>query len=335
MKKIEIVVQRSRKLIIRQGSQTRRNWARICSELLNQSIVSDGVVFASGAADSSCRWDAITRTYHFEMTRKLRLILSDSAPDRSVLSSSPLVRKPAIGVMKTRALVACMDGSTSLTSPDIRSAPVISSTAGSTRQQPGELTGEAFAALLQLLDADLERAGRQYLSLQKKLARFFEGRGCSASADLADEVLTRVGHRLAGGELIRSDNPINYFYGVARNVLREYRFHCHKESLQLEELNPGEHPLVLPDAMSERNTDQERMERLLDCLEMCLTELPVSSRELLFAYYEDHHRLRIEQRKALAERLGITPNALKIRVFRIRETLERRVSERLNPPSGR
>ncbi len=45
----------------------------------------------------------------------------------------------------------------------------------------------------------------------------------------------------------------------------------------------------MPDALCDRNTEQERMERLLDCLEHCLKELPASSRELLFEYYRDDY----------------------------------------------
>jgi DNA-directed RNA polymerase specialized sigma24 family protein len=105
--------------------------------------------------------------------------------------------------------------------------------------------------------------------------------------------------------------------------------------LPLEKLNPGEHPMVSPDASSEKNSDRERMEKQLECLEQCLKELPISRRELLFAYYQQDQGTRIEQRKALAERLGITPNALKIRVFRIRETLARQFSERSGPTSGK
>jgi len=44
-------------------------------------------------------------------------------------------------------------------------------------------------------------------------------------------------------------------------------------------------------------------------------------RELVVEYYRDGQREKIERRRELAERLGISMNALAIRVFRLRDTL--------------
>ena len=41
--------------------------------------------------------------------------------------------------------------------------------------------------------------------------------------DCADETIDRVARRLAGGERIRTGDPISYFRGVARNVWHELR----------------------------------------------------------------------------------------------------------------
>jgi hypothetical protein len=43
---------------------------------------------------------------------------------------------------------------------------------------------------------------------------------------------------------------------------------------------------------------------------------------LIVEYYKDAARERIDRRRALAERLGISMNALAVRACRIRDTLE-------------
>jgi hypothetical protein len=50
--------------------------------------------------------------------------------------------------------------------------------------------------------------------------------------------------------------------------------------------------------------------------------LRADQRELVVEYYRDAGRQKIERRREIAERLGITMNALGIRACRIRSTLE-------------
>jgi DNA-directed RNA polymerase specialized sigma24 family protein len=62
-------------------------------------------------------------------------------------------------------------------------------------------------------------------------------------------------------------------------------------------------------------------EQRLDCLDRCLQELKPEQRDLIVEYYADDRRQKIERRRELATRLGITMNALGIRAFRIRDGL--------------
>ncbi|HXG93203.1 MAG TPA: hypothetical protein VNN73_12685 [Blastocatellia bacterium] len=97
-------------------------------------------------------------------------------------------------------------------------------------------------------------------------------------------------------------DPIPYFYGVARNVLREY---VKKRPIE---------PLPLPDPPREED---------YQCLERCLEQLTPKNRELVLEYYGLEKKAKIGHRKQLAERLGIRLNALRIRMHRIRENLQR------------
>lgn len=188
-----------------------------------------------------------------------------------------------------------------------------------------EINVEAFNAVLALLDADRERAGRRYLLLRQKLIKFFECRGCLSATDLADETFDRVARRVHTGETIRASEPERYFYGVARNILREHRDSPERQFVSLDDLDPGEHPCIEPQQHIEDFRRQHEFS--LDCLAHCLQALSADSRNLLFDYYLDEKRARIARRKRTAERLGITVNALKIRVYRIRARLEARISE--------
>ena len=58
------------------------------------------------------------------------------------------------------------------------------------------------------------------------------------------------------------------------------------------------------------------------CLEQCLRRLPAETRALLTDYYHGATRSRLDERRQLAERLGLTYGALKTRAHRARHALE-------------
>src|SRR5688572_31873943 len=55
------------------------------------------------------------------------------------------------------------------------------------------------------------------------------------------------------------------------------------------------------------------------CLERCLDQLPPNDRAIIRTYYTGDTTIKIENRRQLAESLGIPINALRIRALRIRE----------------
>ncbi len=166
------------------------------------------------------------------------------------------------------------------------------------------LSQESFDALLDWLDSDRERAGIKYEEIRQRLIRIFIGRGCVAAEDLADETINRVTGKLNEiGKDFKGDRS-RYFYGVANMVLME--------SLRKRTPHP---PPVEPD-------DSDRIELEFRCLEHCIELLSVENRELLLQYYQAEGRAKIEQRKLLAEKLGMAPNALRIRAYRIRKGLQ-------------
>jgi hypothetical protein len=68
--------------------------------------------------------------------------------------------------------------------------------------------------------------------------------------------------------------------------------------------------------------DTESKEVMLGCLETCASKLDGSSRELIFSYYFGKAREKIDNRRSMAAKLGISVNALAIKACRIRTKLE-------------
>jgi DNA-directed RNA polymerase specialized sigma24 family protein len=79
-----------------------------------------------------------------------------------------------------------------------------------------------------------------------------------------------------------------------------------------------------PRAAHDAEAESEAMrEQRLECLDRCLGQLEPAQRDLIVEYYRGTGRQKIEARRNLAARLGISMNALSIRASRIRDALER------------
>lgn len=78
----------------------------------------------------------------------------------------------------------------------------------------------------------------------------------------------------------------------------------------------------LGDKLVAPEPDDEKKEKRLNCLEQCTDKLESVSRDIIIRYYFGKERIKIENRRTLAESLKITVNALSIRACRIREKLE-------------
>jgi DNA-directed RNA polymerase specialized sigma24 family protein len=166
------------------------------------------------------------------------------------------------------------------------------------------LSKELFDALLAWLDSDREKAAIKYEEIRSRLIKIFTCRGHSEAEDLADETINRVTSRLSEIEDQFTGDRGRYFYGVANKV-------------QLEFLRRKQ-----PQAPPEPSSDSSRVELEYQCLEECISKLSEENRELVLRYYQADGRAKIEQRKLLAEKLGIAPNALRIRAYRIRAALQ-------------
>jgi DNA-directed RNA polymerase specialized sigma24 family protein len=179
-----------------------------------------------------------------------------------------------------------------------------------------ELSQYVFDRLLAWLDDGTASHGERYLEMRRRLVSYFDRRNRPAADELADETLNRVARALEHGGEIAVRPPARYCYIVARFVLFEdVRRERHHVGLDESTMNSGR--AVLADL----NEDYLLRERRLDCLDRCLDRLKPEQRTLIVEYYRDAGRQKIDRRRALADRLGISMNALAIRTSRIRDTL--------------
>lgn len=167
-----------------------------------------------------------------------------------------------------------------------------------------ELSQEVFDALLAWLDPDREQAARKYEKIRSGLIKFFKGRGALEPEDLADATINRVARKLKDIGKDFSGDPEPYFFRVAAYVYME---HLRRK---------------LPRPMVPSPTDPNQIELEYNCLERCIERLTKENRDLLLRYYGAEGGAETELRRALAEELEIAPNAVRIRAYRMRQTLK-------------
>jgi DNA-directed RNA polymerase specialized sigma24 family protein len=178
----------------------------------------------------------------------------------------------------------------------------------------GAVTAPVFAQFLKWLDQGTDTEGQSYLEMRRRLVSYFDRKNCRVPDELADETLNRVARRLAEEGAIESETPAKYCYIVARFVFMEILREDQKGAGLLADLS---RQTALPDV-----GEQETKERMLTCLELCAGKLEPRNRDLIYQYYVGKERIKIENRRALAQSLGLTMNALSIRACRIRDKLE-------------
>jgi len=180
------------------------------------------------------------------------------------------------------------------------------------------LSRPAWDALLARLGPDPDAAGVQYELLRRRLIRFFEWKGCAACEDHADDVLTRVAGKIAAGENIA--NVHGYALGVARFVLKEAG--AMPVHVLIDEAAVAGTALAAPPA--------GEADARAECLDKCLDQMPQAIRSVTLRYYEGTGGAKVTNRHAIARELGITERALRLRVFRARESLELCVNDCLS-----
>jgi DNA-directed RNA polymerase specialized sigma24 family protein len=175
------------------------------------------------------------------------------------------------------------------------------------------LEPEKFEKLLNWLNPDRETAGQKYESIRARLVKIFYARGCYQAEEMADETMDRVTKKIDAIFDTYEGDPALYFYAVAKNVFMEFiRAPKHTE---------------LPDNLhTTEPADVDIHDQYYKCLDKCLQALEDGQREFIIDYYTDSKGAKVKRRKKIAADLGISSKALRIRAFRIRESLRKCIS---------
>jgi DNA-directed RNA polymerase specialized sigma24 family protein len=171
------------------------------------------------------------------------------------------------------------------------------------------LTQTAFDGFLAILDGDRDKAGEKYEHIRFKLLKYFQWCGSDVPDIDADETINRVTRRIYEGQNVY--NLTGYIYGVAKLV--------HAESLKQRNRRQAldEGSGIELAAAAEVDTPNYQ-----DCLERCLECLSDEDREVITEYYRYRKTKKINCRKRLAAKLGISLNTLRVRTHRQRVYLE-------------
>jgi RNA polymerase sigma factor (sigma-70 family) len=178
-----------------------------------------------------------------------------------------------------------------------------------------EAPPDSFDDLLNWLDPDRERAGQLYEEIRSELIKIFGWGRCVDPEGMTDEVFDRVTRKIVDLRKTYEGNPKLFFFGVANNMIKEYQKTI-PSRVSIEDVDP-------PAAPDETTDSEEESDRMIECLQECLTRVRRDKRELLMAYYAKEKQAKINQRAAMARRLGISIETLRVQMYRIRADLEK------------
>lgn len=170
---------------------------------------------------------------------------------------------------------------------------------------------ESFEEILAWLDPDREVAATKYVQLRHDLAKIFIWRQCSDPEGLTDEVFDRVAKKVHDVRPTYEGDPRRYFHAVANNLVKE-NFKKIKTHVSFDDVDLEQQITEVEEEPADRQ----------ECLQSCLQKLSTEKRELIIAYYAKEKQAKIDYRSELAERFETSIETLRVRVHRIRESLE-------------
>lgn len=165
-----------------------------------------------------------------------------------------------------------------------------------------------------------------YVQLRQDLSKIFTWNRCSDPEGLTDEVFDRVAKKVHSLRSTFVGDPRLFFYGVARNLIKEQ---TKQVKIQVS-LESADLPAVPPTEIEEETTSTRD-----ECLQACLKKLSSEKRELILNYYAKDKQSKIDHRVEMARQLGTSVETLRVRVYRIRGTLEECIERCLNRTAHR
>ena len=176
---------------------------------------------------------------------------------------------------------------------------------------------DGFDEILAWLNPNRELAAAMYVQLRHDVARIFLWNRCSDPEGLTDEVFDRVARKVHNLRQTYNGDPRLFFYGVARNLVKE-------TAKKVKTYTSFDDAGVTLRARLQVEVDEEEesVQAREHCLQLCLNELNGEQRRLILEYYAMDEQGTIPHRVRIARQLGLSIETLRVRVYRIRVTLE-------------
>lgn len=179
--------------------------------------------------------------------------------------------------------------------------------------------------LLDHLDKDEMRAWEKYDWLHQRLMRIFDWKKCSDSDVLAAEALRRLGKKLA-------TEQVNDLVAFAISIVKNMCLEAYRDQRRFVSVDELQHEISdLRDTRDYEsrlisNIDKEMwLRRLRECLDL----MDPSERRFVVAYYSAELEKDKHHRQRLAVDADLTSGALRTRVNRSRNELERCILRKL------
>jgi RNA polymerase sigma factor (sigma-70 family) len=178
----------------------------------------------------------------------------------------------------------------------------------------------SFDEILAWLHPDRDEAADVYVQLRHDLTKIFTWNRCADPDWLTDEVFDRVARKVHEVRQNFEGDPKLFFYGVARNLIKENPKRV-KKHVSLEDTD-------LPALEAAVEDENARVRE--ECLNSCLQRLGAEKKELILRYYAKDKQAKIDHRSEIAQQLGISVETLRVRVHRIRGILEKCIEQCLD-----
>jgi DNA-directed RNA polymerase specialized sigma24 family protein len=170
---------------------------------------------------------------------------------------------------------------------------------------------ETLKQLLDLLGSDERQAAVEYRKLHERLTRFFEWNHVEDPMALADETIDRLGRRATEVDIKGGVRDVSAFaLGVARHILQE------ESRRQAKNAEISRHWKIHQPVVS------SEAEEMADALQHCLAKMQPDRRKLLETYYVYSGNEKAGMHQKLAQKYGLSINALRNRAMRARQELE-------------
>ena len=172
---------------------------------------------------------------------------------------------------------------------------------------------DPYDALFEWLGPTRAEGEKKYREIENRLFRNLLKRGCNDPENCVSEAIDRVAVKAAEFKDTYKGDPLWFFIEVARRVHLE---HLHRKEIPFE---------TVPDPVI-----QPKVDLVGECLRQCLAQLAADQRNLVLDYHVNIKKAKIDLHRSMAEELGLTTNALRLRVHRLRMGLEECVLMCLN-----